>query len=304
MSGHVLSEFQKKETIKYICACLLFGTLTLSTRKAGLSSSLEMTFLRTMIGTYFLMTIFVCSTRRATLRDYAPAQLCYLVISGLCIGLTWTILSDAGKKLGVVTATLTNSLGPGLLLLLAPLLFKEAHITPSRVAGFIICTAGVFVLDWDLLMTTHGMSQLSSVLTSAVLSVVIVVCNRHLLDINGLENAMFQMMVAFAFIAWIFVRRHGLTFEIQGDSGWWVLLAGIVHTGLPVYLYLSSVDDLRADIIAFVGYLRPLTTLFCAVLFFNEPLTPQIVIGASMILGGVAVSNMFRRKKLKKNWTF
>lgn len=293
----------RKETIKYIIACLLFGSLTFASRNSNIGS-LQLTFLRVMIASFYLMTIFVCSSRRATLSDYSPRQLVYLFVSGVCIGISWLIIADSGKRLGVTTVTLTYSLGPGLLLLLSPLLFKEVRFTATKILGFLICTLGILLMDHQWFETMHEFWEIFDVLVAAFFTVVIVYCNRQLENINGLENAMFQVLIAFIIILFIYIRRHGFYFEVPYPDSVWVVFAGIVNTGLPVYLYLSSVDDLRPDIIAFAGYLRPLTTVFISSVVFGEALGSETYLGATLILGGVAVANFFRRKKLRKNRNF
>lgn len=293
----------RKEVIKYIIACLLFGSLTFTSRHTNIGS-LQLTFLRVMIAAFYLMTVFVCSTRRATLTDYTPKQMIYLIISGICIGVSWLIIADSGKRIGVTTVTLTYSLGPGLLLLLSPLLFKDVEFTRSKIMGFLICTLGILLLDHPWFSSIHGFWTIFDVLVAAAFTVVIVYCNRKLETINGLENAMFQVLIAFGVILFIYVRRHGFYFEVPYPDSIWVVFAGIINTGLPVYLYLSSIDDLRPDIIAFAGYLRPLMTVFISAVVFNETLSTETYLGALLILGGVAVANFFRRKKLPKNRNF
>lgn len=298
----VTKRITRKETIKYIISCILFGCLPIISKNST-AGPLQTTFLRVLIGTFFLMIIFCCSKFRATLWDYSKLQLLFLVISGTCIGLSWLILADSTSKLGTTTVTLTYSLGPGLLLVAAPFLFKEVHFTFSKIAGFLLCTFGVFLLDYQWILT-NSLGNLKEVIIAACLSVVIVYCNRQLEDIEGLENAMFQIIVAFLVIFVIYVWRHDLYFNISESDSWWLIVGGILCTGLPVYLYLSSIDELRADTIAFVGYIRPITAVLIAVFIYGEQLGTERIIGGAFILGGVAIANFFRRKKLHKNRTF
>lgn len=293
----------RREVIKYIISCLLFGSLSFVSRQNTLGP-LQFTFLRVLTGTFFLMIIFCCSTFRATLWDYTRKQLIFLIVSGTCIGFSWLIMADSAKQIGFITSTLTYSLGPALLLVVSPILFKEVHLSRSRIIGFIICTIGVFLMDFELFANHHEASIIINVIIAACFTVVIVYCNRQLENISGLENAMFQMIVAFLIITVVYIQRHGFYFEVPVTDAWKVVLSGVINTGLPVWLYLSSIDDLPPDIIAFVGYLRPITTLTIATLFNGEPMTIETVFGAIFIFGGVAIVNFFRRKNLSKTRTF
>lgn len=298
-----LQQLTRREVIKYVIACLLFGTLPILSKGNSLGP-LQFTFLRVMSGTFFLMTIFCCSTFRATLWDYTRIQLIYLAISGTCIGFSWIIMADSAGKLGFTTSTLTYSLGPAFLLIAAPFLFKDVHLTIAKIIGFVVCTLGVLLMDYELFVTSTELNVVKNVLIAAIFTVVIVYCNRKLENISGLENAMFQMIVAFIIISVVYITRHGFYFEVPVEDSWRIVIAGIVNTGLPVWLYLSSIDDLRPDIIAFVGYLRPITTLIVAALVLNEPFTWETGLGSLFVLGGVAIVNFFGRKKLRKNRTF
>lgn len=300
---HVSKRITRREVIKYIISCILFGLLPITTKNST-AGPLANTFIRVLVGTFTLMVIFCCSKFRATLWDYTKLQLVFLVISGVCIGLTYLILADTTSKFGTITVTLTYSLGPGLLLVVAPFLFKEVTFTISKTLGFLICTLGIFLLDYQWIFNPEELANFSDVFIGAIFSVVIVYCNRQLEDISGLENAMFQMIIAFFVIFVVYVWKHDLYFNLNESDSWWLILGGIISTALPIYLYLSSIDELRADTIAFVGYLRPITTVTVVVTLYGETFGPNKILGAICILGGVAIANFFRRKNLPKTRTF
>ncbi len=293
-----------KEVIKYIIACLLFGAIPIATNNSS-TAALQTTFIRILVAAFVLMVVFCCSRFRATLWDYTKLQLFFLVVSGTCIGLTYLILCDTGDKIGTTTTILTYSLGPALLLICSPFLFKEVELTPIKIIGFVICTFGVFLLDSEFIFSPGGLSSIRDVLLTAVFTVVIVYCNRQLEAIDGLENAMFQMIVAFIVIFVIYAWKADLEFQITGNDAWWLLVAGAINTGLPVYLYLSSIDELQADVIAFYGYIRPMTTVGICVFMYGERLTIEEILGVVCIFGGVILANLFKKKPtVHKNRTF
>ncbi len=299
----ISDKYIKIEVIKYIIACIMLGSLPIISKNLD-TGPLQATFIRILVGTFFLMVIFCCSRFRATIWDYSLEQFICLLVSGTCIGLTWLILADSGSKLGTTTVTLTYSLGPGLLLIASPFLFHETDYSLAKLIGFFLCSLGVFLLDYEWIIAPNGISRIFDVLVAAVFSVVVVYCNKKLEDIDGLENAMFQMIVAFLVIFVIYVWRHDLYFTISENDSWWLIMGGVFNTGLPVYLYLSSIDELRADTIAFAGYARPLTSISLAVFFYGERIGIEAIVGAVLILGGVALANLVRREHLGKSRTF
>ena len=71
-----------------------------------------------------------------------------------------------------------------------------------------------------------------------------------------------------------------------------LLIVGIVHTGIAYVLYFGSIDGLRAQTVALLSYIDPVSALLFAALFLGEPLSFWGIIGAVMIIGSAIAGEM------------
>ncbi len=68
-------------------------------------SSDEIVFTRTLIGSLFLVLIFIFSKQKLQIWKN-PSHLLFLVISGVAMGINWKFLYEAYAQIGVSLATL------------------------------------------------------------------------------------------------------------------------------------------------------------------------------------------------------
>ena len=78
-----------------------------------------------------------------------------------------------------------------------------------------------------------------------------------------------------------------------------VATVGILHTGIGCYIYFSSMQKLLGQTIAIMSY-QTASTLFFSALLLHERLTIFQIIGALLILGGTAFSQLAKAKKTEK----
>ncbi|NCA78434.1 MAG: EamA family transporter, partial [Alphaproteobacteria bacterium] len=76
-----------------------------------------------------------------------------------------------------------------------------------------------------------------------------------------------------------------------------LLVLGIVHSGICLYLYFSSVQKLPGQTVALLSYIDPGSALFFAAIFLQERLTWVQLVGAIFILGGAAFGELYRRNR-------
>ena len=69
-------------------------------------------------------------------------------------------------------------------------------------------------------------------------------------------------------------------------SGWiYLLVVGLVHTGLAYCLYFSSIEAISGQQAAILSYVDPLVAILVSVLLLGEGMTPVQALGGAMILG-------------------
>ena len=129
-----------------------------------------------------------------------------------------------------------------------------------------------------------------------------VIFNKKAKSIQGLENSMLQTVASFITVGIFSICRGGLSMSIAASDIPPILCLGIVNTGLGCYLYFSSIPRLRASSVAVCGYIEPLSALVFSALFLGEKLSAVQIVGAALILGGAAFSEI-KFKSIRKKFS-
>ena len=75
-----------------------------------------------------------------------------------------------------------------------------------------------------------------------------------------------------------------------------LLVVGVIYTGLTYALYFGSMDVLKAQSIAILGYLDPVVALLVSALVLHEHMSALGLLGAVLILGA-AVGSEWKPKE-------
>ncbi len=276
--------------LKYLTALLLFGSNGIVASYI-LLSSYEIVFTRTLIGSLFLVLVFLIT--RQKMRFWKnPAHFRNLVISGVAMGASWMFLYEAYAQIGVSIATLAYYCGPVIVMMLAPLLFKE-RMTWARVVGFLTVLLGMFLVNAQALSEGRNAWGLTYGILAAVMYAFMVIFNKKASRITGLENPMWQLITSFITVAVFVGLKQGFAIQIPPGSLVPILFLGVVNTGLGCYFYFSSIGAMPVQTVAISGYLEPLSALVFSAIFLGEALSPMQLAGAALILGGAALGELF-----------
>ena len=65
----------------------------------------------------------------------------------------------------------------------------------------------------------------------------------------------------------------------------WLVVLGVVHTGVAISVYLTCLSIVGATITGVLGYLEPTTAVFWAWLVLGENPSPATLVGGAAIVG-------------------
>ncbi|MDI7741865.1 DMT family transporter [Lysinibacillus fusiformis] len=286
----------KNAYFKYVLALLLFGSNGIVASYI-LLNSYEIVFLRTMIGSLFLIIVFAISKKKVEFWKNKKHFL-YLVISGMAMGASWMFLYEAYVQIGVSIATLAYYCGPVIVMILSPLIFKE-KMTKAKLLGFLAVIIGMLCVN-GLAFTEGKVSGLIFGILSAFMYVVMVIFNKKARTIKGLENAMCQLVISFLTVAIFIGMKRGFRVDVFDGNLMPILILGIINTGVGCYFYFSSIGRLPVQSVSILGYLEPLSALIFSAAILGEKLSLIQMAGAVLILGGAAFGELYRSKKLKE----
>jgi drug/metabolite transporter (DMT)-like permease len=284
----------KSAYFKYIAALLLFGSNGIVASRIALSSY-EIVFTRTLIGSLLLILLFAFSKQKAQFGKNG-AHRAYLVISGVAMGASWMFLYEAYVQVGVSVASLAYYCGPVIIMILAPLLFREG-LTSTKLLGFLIVVLGMFFVNGQAVAQGGTAWGLFCGMMSAILYAFMVIFNKKAVSITGLENAMWQLITSFLTVAIFVGLKQGVAVTVTQGNLAPVVWLGIVNTGIGCYFYFSSIGHLPVQTVAIWGYLEPLSALLFAAALLGEKLSFVQIVGAVLILGGAAYGELSGQKQ-------
>lgn len=273
----------RKYYITYLLALILFGSNGIVASMIDLTSY-DIVFLRSAIGSLFLLTLFLLGKNRFTCLTYRSDWL-FISLSGIAMAADWLLLFEAYQRIGVSLGMLINYCGPVLVVALSPLVFRES-ITKRKLTALLSAFCGAILISGSALSAGIDFIGLLCAVLSAFSYAGMILCNKKSTHIDGLENSLLQLLAAAVTITLFVGIRYGLYIPVSSDDLIPVLWIGLINTGLTCFLYFSSVSKLPVQTVAICGYLEPVSAVLLSFLLLNESMTIIQIIGAILIIGG------------------
>ncbi len=284
----------KKAYIKYILSLLMFGANGIVASRISLSSY-ETVLFRTLIGSAFLIALFFISKQKMTFlqnkRDFV-----FLAISGVAMGASWMFLYEAYKQVGVSVATLAYYCGPVIVMLLSALIFGE-KLTWAKIVGFLAVVCGMVLVNIQAFSEGKTIWGLICGGLSAVMYAAMVIFNKKAKNITDLQNSALQLLISFITAAVFVGVKQGVEINVPAQDWIYILILGVVNTGIGCYFYFSSIGKLPVQTVAVCGYLEALSAVVFSVIFLGEAMLPMQIVGAVLIIGGAVFAEMLGRCK-------
>ena len=282
-----------KAYIKYILSLLLFGLNGIVASHIALPGY-EIVLLRTFIGSLFLLVLFLFAKNKFTFY-YKKKDFFFLVLSGAAMGTSWMFLYEAYSRIGVSLASLLYYCGSVIVMALSPFLFKE-KLSFAKLIGFAAVLLGIVLINGNVSEAEGESFGLACGLLSAATYAVMVTANKKAAKISGMENALLQLIVSFITVAVFVFFKSGFHISIPAGSLIWILVLGLLNTGLGCYLYFFSIGRLSVQTVAILGYLEPLSAVLFSLILLNESIAALQITGAVFIFGGALFGECFGLK--------
>jgi len=278
---------------KYIFALLLFGSNGVVASHIQLNSY-EIVLLRSVLGGAVLAAIYFLTGRKWTVLQHRKDGM-YIALSGIAMALDWLLLFEAYQQIGVSLGMLINYCGPGIVVALSVVLFKE-RMTRFKAAALMMALLGVFLISGQAAAKgVNGWGLLCAGLSALAYSAM-VIFNKLSKEITGMENAVLQLSFAAVTVVVFVGCKQGFTMEIAPGDWLPVLWISLLNTGAGCYYYFSSIGRLPVQTVAICGYIEPLSAVLLSVVFLREMLFPLQAVGALLIVGGAfMVEGVFQK---------
>ena len=268
-----------------IVSMTIFGTIGLFVRNIPLPSS-EIALYRAVLAA-ILIGAFLLVTKQKIPFAKIKKEIPLLVLSGVAMGFNWILLFEAYKYTTVSVATLSYYFAPVIVTVACPILFKE-KMGAKQITCFVMSTLGI-VLITGIGDLSQGSSHIKGILFglgAASLYATVILLNKFTKTVDGIHRTFMQFLSAIAVLVPYVLLTDGVNIGTLNGRGWaFLLVIGLVHTGITYCLYFSSLKEMSGQKVAILSYIDPLVAVLISVVVLKEPLTPLQAVGGLMILG-------------------
>lgn len=265
----------------YILALLMMSTNGVFAARISISGS-QIVMMRTLIGG-IVLTVVVLIKGGFSFREIRQ-ELPYLVLGGTALGLNWAALFGAYRLLNVSLATLIYYSGPMLVLLLSPWLFRE-RLTKTKLLAIAIVALGLVFISGSIAAGGMSIPGLLIAGVSAFFYAALIVFNKRINKTSGLHTAVIEVDIAFGVVLIFVALTVGIPHPIHSDIPW-LLMIGLMNTGLAYVLYFSGLQKLSGQSVALISYIDPVSALILSALLLHETMAGLQLFGAVFIIGG------------------
>ncbi len=214
-----------------------------------------------------------------------------LMLSGMALGVNWLTLFLSFEDAGVGTATLLDYMAPILVVLLAPLIFKEkigwkrGLIALLSFLG-IAMVAGVFSGAVKV-GGEHYVRGLLFGLAAAATYAAVLILNKKMKDVSPFDRGVVQLFFAGAvMVPYVLLKEAPEVAAFSWDTLQVLLFLYfmIVQTGIVYAIFYTALSMLPVQKASLLTYIDPVVTVLLAAIVLREPMDVFQIIGSVLIV--------------------
>ena len=279
-----------KYKIQFVLSMIIFGTMGLIVRYIDLSSS-ETALLSSSIGCLFLMIVFFMRKRTIPWK-LVKVNACILFFSGIALGGNWMFLYQAYDHTTLTNATLGYYFAPVFVMILSPFILKE-QLPVKKIICIGIAIIGMLMIVGNG-VSASGTEDLLGIffgLLAAACYAALMLLNKFIRLMGRLEITIIQLgITASLLLPYVFLTEGFGVFEVSKSSVPFIIILGIVNTGIGFWLFFSGMDKLKGQSIAMLSYVDPFVAILISAVILREHMTIVQILGGALLLGSTFIS--------------
>ena len=282
-----------------IVSMAVFGTIGLFVRNIPLPSG-EIALYRAVLAA-ILIGSFLLVTKQKIPFGKIKKEIPLLILSGVAMGFNWILLFEAYKYTTVSVATLSYYFAPVIVTIACPILFKEKMGAKQWIC-FVMSTLGIVLITGigDLSQGTSHIKGILFGLGAASLYATVILLNKFIKNVDGIHRTFLQFLAAIVVLVPYVLLTDGVNLHTLNTKGWiFLLIVGLVHTGITYCLYFSSLKELPGQKAAILSYIDPLVAVLVSVVVLKETMTVMQILGGILILGFTLWNEISPKKEHK-----
>ena len=229
-------------------------------------------------------------------KDWSP-----LFVLGITnIAIPFFLISWGEQSIDSAVASILDATVPLFTILIAHYLLGDDKMTLPKVTGLLIGFAGVVILMSKDIGTSPGslLGQLAVVLASVFYAISAVYARRTTEDTPGIIRSVGPLVSATAVMGLAtFLVESPVKVPQLGITWIALLFLGILGSGVAFIILYYLIHEIGPTRTSMVTYLFPLGGVILGVVFLNEELSWQLVIGAVLIVLSLVVANRQSQKQ-------
>lgn len=284
-----------KYKLELIGSMLLFGSIGIFVKNIEFTS-VQIALGRAIIGALFLF-IFSIISKKTTSKELIKSNILILILGGICLSINWIFLFEAYKYTAISSATICYYLAPIIVMFLSPIIFKE-KLTVVKIVCILSAMVGMLcVIGVGNSSGSNNFVGILYALAAACLYSCVIILNKFLKDMSGLQSAFIELSIASLFLIPYVYFTDGISFSgVSSISIVLLLTIGIVHTGIAYLFYFNSIQNLESQTVAIYSYVDPISAIIMSSLLLGEKMTFLQVIGGILIIGSTFINEIFAKK--------
>ncbi|KGR76380.1 DMT family transporter [Ureibacillus sinduriensis] len=281
-----------KSKIQFILSMIIFATIGLVVRYIDLSSS-ERALLSSFLGCIFLLIIFFIMKKKISW-NIVKSNALFLILSGIALGGNWIFLYQSYDYTTIANATLGYYFAPVFVMILSPIVLREQLSIKKMVCiGIAIIGMLMIVGEGVSASKSNDILGLSFGLIAAAFYAALLLLNKFIKDMGKLELTIIQLgTTTLLLMPYVFLTEGFGIFEVSSSSIPFILILGIINTGIGFWLFFSGMEGLKGQSIAMLSYVDPFVAILISAIILQEQMTIVQILGGLLLLGSTLVSEI------------
>lgn len=219
-----------------------------------------------------------------------------LILGGVAMALPMVLMTLAFEDLPVSLGGLLIALVPIATIAAAHFLVGDERFQPKALPGLLLALAGSALLVGLGGTSIDGVGDLWRGVGLMMAGVAIAgiggaLSRRYALEVPSNDLVLPQFSVNTVIVSLLLPLFFDFEVDTIDRAGWWMIAGiGALGTTLAFGSFLVAAGLNPASRLAMVGYTIPVLSVILAVIFLGETITPAVVGGAILILGGVVIA--------------
>lgn len=281
-----------KARLQLIFTMLLFGTIGTLSRYIDMPSSI-ICLGRAFFGVLIILLMLALRKERPDAEAIGRNKW-WLLLSSTLMCVNWICQFEAFKYTTIATSTLCYYMEPVFYILAGAVVLNE-KITIKKAACVMIAFCGMILVS-GVIQTGFKLSELKGVLfgvAGGFFYAMVVLINKCMKDISPVNTTITQL----ALVSVIMLPYSAATGAFGAASVTTtgiicLLVLGFLHTGIGYIIYFDAVNKLPAQTVGILSYIDPVEAVLLSAFFLREPISVFTIVGAVMILGAAAYSEL------------